>query len=196
MRRTTVLGLNMERRSSRRRLVVAVYLFLAACIAAGWFADRLHVSGMLVFWAAWYSSLFILGGYGARGLIKPFTGKGPRDLPMPSNLVELQLRVTGALDRPDGSEYRNDEREIQRRDSVHYQAYQGLMLLVAAIWLLASWAIHPPSFVSARLMLVLVNFLALPAVVLGFTLPQAILLWTEPDLAPDPEDENPMVVAG
>lgn len=189
MRRTTVLGLNMERRSSRRRLVVTVYAFLLACIAAGWFADRLHTSGMLIFWAAWYISLFILGGYGPRGLIKPFTGKGPRNLPMPSNLVELQLRAAGALDSSDESQYRNDERETQRRDYVHYRAYQGLMLLVAAIWLLASWAIHPPSFVSPRLMLVLVNFLALPAVILGFTLPQAILLWTEPDLTSGVEDE-------
>ncbi len=45
-------------------------------------------------------------------------------------------------------------------------------------------------------MLVLIDFLALPGVVLAFTLPQAILLWTEPDFAAEPENEGHAVVSG
>jgi hypothetical protein len=190
MRRTTVFGYNMQKQIARRRLIVAVYALLALLLVAGWFLDHLHVSGFYIYFAGYFLSYFVLGGYGPRGLIKPFHGRGPRTQPMPSNLVELELRYYGNLPAADPDEYRNDERELQRRDRVHYQAYQAICVLLAGIWLLATWTLHPPRFMPAGLLPVLLYFIVLPAILLAITLPQAILLWTEPDLATETEDDS------
>ncbi|MGB6134924.1 MAG: hypothetical protein WBG54_24320 [Acidobacteriaceae bacterium] len=190
MRKTTVFGYNMEKQASRRRLVAVVYAVLALSMAGCWFIDRLHVSSFyLYFFVLFFVNQKIFGGYGVQGLVKPFTGKGPRNAPMPSNLVELQLRLTGALPTPDPNPYRNDERELMRRDRAHYQAYQGIAVLLAFMWFLASWDLHPPRFIPPGLLPILLYCIALPAVLLAITLPQAIILWTEPDLAPDREEE-------
>jgi hypothetical protein len=182
MRKTTVFGFNMERQVARRRLVVAMYVFFALLILGGWMLDHLHETGIYVYFAAMAVNWRVLGGYGTEGLIKPFTGKGPRNQPMPSNLVELELRATRNLAGPDRSEYRNDEREVERRDRVHYQAYQGMVVLLGCIWLLSIWQMHPPRFVRPEILPFLLYALVLPAMVLAVTLPQAILLWTEPDM--------------
>lgn len=189
MRRTTVFGIPMQTRTARRRLVVSVYAGLALLVAAGWGLDRLQTTGVYVYFAAYFIGSFVFGGYGPSGLIKPFNGRGPRVQPMPSSLVELQLRMTGALERPDPDAYRNDEREMGRRDRVHYQAYQAICVLLAAIWFLALWELHPPRFVPAGLLPVLLYLIALPGVLLAITLPQAILLWTEPDLEVEAEPD-------
>jgi len=188
MRRTTVLGFNMEKQSARRRLVVAVYTLLAALVAAGWLLDRFHESGIYIYFAAFFLNYFVFGGYGPSGMVKPFNGKGPRTQPLPSGLIELELYATGNLAQPP-SPCRNDERELQRRDRVHYQAYQGITVLLALIWILAMWENHPPHFIPEGLLPALLYLVVLPAILLAITLPQAIILWTEPDLAPEPEDE-------
>ncbi len=190
MRRTTVFGYNMERQSARRRLVVAVYAFLFLLLIAGWLLDHLRTTGYYVYFAGYLVSYLVLGGYGSSGLIKPFTGKPPRTQPLPSSLIELELRYSGALGHPDPEEYRNDERELARRDRVHYQAYQGIIVLLAVIWLIATWEQHPPHFLPAGLLPILLYLIVLPAILLAITLPQAILLWTEPDLDPDPAPEE------
>lgn len=189
MRRTTVFGFNMETQTARRRLVLAVYAVLVTLVVAGWFLDHLRTTGIYVYFAAIFINYVAFGGYSSGGLIKPFSGKGPRNAPMPASLIELELRLAGAsLDR-DPSEYRNDERELARRDRVHYQAYQAVILLLCPIWLIAIWENHPPHFVPAGLLPVLLYLIALPAILIAITLPQAIILWTEPDLATDAEDE-------
>jgi hypothetical protein len=158
--------------------------------------DRLHETGIFVYFAAMAVNLRIFGGYGTAGLIKPFTGKGPRNGPMPSNLIELELRAAGNLPAPDRSEYRNDERELERRDRVHYQAYQWMVGLLGCIWLLSTWQMHPPRFVRPDLLPILLYALVLPAMVLAVTLPQAILLWTEPDMEPESTDPDTQTMIG
>lgn len=191
MDRTAVLGFNMERQSARRRLVVIVYGLLGLSLAGCWFIDRLHVSAFYLYLVVvLFVNQRILGGYGARGLLKPFHGKGPRNQPMPSNLMELELYRYGNLDRGSDEDYRNDERELARRDRVHYQAYQGICALLALMWLLASWGLHPPRFLPAGLLPVALYCVAMPAVLLAITLPQAILLWTEPDFEAQPRDRT------
>ena len=82
---------------------------------------------------------------------------------------------------------RGDEREIYRRDHAHYLAYYFLSYgLIAALF--ASY-FRGPNPVTPILSLALQGFLVqLPYIILGWTgilyitLPQAILLWTEPDM--------------
>jgi hypothetical protein len=127
MRRTTILGYNTQKQSARRGLVVAVYALLALLLGGGWFLDHLQTTGVYIYFAAYFISCFLLGGYGPSGLIKPFTGKGPRTQPMPSSLIELELYAAGNLARTSDDESRDDERELQSRDRGHYQAYQAVL---------------------------------------------------------------------
>lgn len=82
---------------------------------------------------------------------------------------------------------RGDEREMYRRDHAHYLAYYVVgMSLMGAIF---AGSFRGPSAMSSVIQLALRMFVAqLPKVLLWatfflyLTLPQAILLWTEPDM--------------
>jgi hypothetical protein len=190
MRRTTILGYNMQTQSARRGLVISVYALLTALVVGAWLLDHLQTTSVYIYFAAFFINYFVFGGYGPSGLIKPFTGKAPRNQPIPSSLIELELRMAGARVEPDPDDYRNDERDLARRDRVHYQAYQAVTLLFCPIWLFSMWEIHPPRFIPAALLPILLYLVVLPAILLAITLPQAILLWTEPDLVPDPQEPS------
>jgi hypothetical protein len=188
MRNKRVFGLSMESRNNRRRLVVAAYALLALLAIGGWFLDRLNDTGVYAYLAAFFINYYIFGGYGPSGLIKPFSNKSQHNKPIPTSLVELQLAVAGYRSVTDGTD-RNDERELQRRDRVHYQAYQAICVLLAVIWILAMWETHPPRFIPARLLPMLLYPVVLPIILLAITLPQAILLWTEPDMDVEADEE-------
>ena len=190
MRDKTIFGFRMEKQSARRRLVIAVYAVLALLIAGGWLLDQLRTSGVYIFFTAYLINWGIFGGYGASGLIKPFSGKAPRQQSVPTSLVELELYRYGNLRSANDADYRNDEREVLRRDRVHYQAYQWMVGLLAWIWLLATWQHAPLSFMSARVLSMALYLFTIPVIVLAITLPQAILLWTEPDMEREEESSS------
>ena len=63
-------------------------------------------------------------------------------------------------------------------------AYKVLTIVLVVVWLLANWNTFRPKLlawipVSPSL---LIYGVALAAIVVALTLPQAILLWTEPDM--------------
>lgn len=174
--------IDMAPRANRRSLVVLIYAGMAALMAGLWLLDGWRTTGGYLIFTILFVNQFFLGGYAFGGLIKPFNGKAPHQSdPQPPFLL-LALRVYPPS--PEHSEYRSDERELRQRDRAHYQAYQTLAPALAVIWLLASWKLHAPRLlawipVSADVML---YGLVLAAVVVSVTLPQAILLWTEPDM--------------
>jgi hypothetical protein len=188
MRNTTVFGFSMEKRSHRRRLVVAAYTLLAVLAACGWMLDRFRDTGLYIYFAAFFINYYIFGGYGPSGLIRPFSGKAPRAA-VPRSLVDVRLNLAGIRTGPEPSDSRNDERELQVRDRVHYQAYQAICVLLAVIWILAMWENHPPRFIPAAVLPMLLYLIVLPMILLAITLPQAIILWTEPDMVPEPDEE-------
>ncbi|HEU5351356.1 MAG TPA: hypothetical protein VFU55_07140 [Terracidiphilus sp.] len=82
---------------------------------------------------------------------------------------------------------RGDERETHRRDHAHYVAYYALLYLLIAELVMGNY--RGPNPISPHLPVVLHAFLAqspyflfLATLFLYLTLPQAILLWTEPDM--------------
>jgi hypothetical protein len=85
----------------------------------------------------------VLGGYGQGGLIKPFVTRS------------------------------NDEREIHRRDRMHFYAYRFVVALLLLGYVLGGDPFNYPQLSRA---------LFLGGVVIGLTLPQALLLWMEPDV--------------
>jgi hypothetical protein len=86
---------------------------------------------------------------------------------------------------------RLDEHDIATRDRAHYLAYSALRwpaiaaALLAPIFLLDA----TPAQVGRILLIVSVS-----VAVLFFSLPQAIILWTEPDLDPDSVDSASQTV--
>ncbi len=175
--------LDMAARVHRRALVVSIYSMLATLMAALWSVDRWHTSGPYMIFATFLVNRLFLGGYNFGGLVKPFSGKAPRRSTFRETpFLMLALRVYQPA--PEESEYRNDEREMHQRDRAHYQAYQVLTIALTVLWLLADWKMKAPRLlawmpVSADELL---YGLVLMAIVAAVTLPQAILLWREPDM--------------
>ncbi len=180
--------LDMAPRNHRRTLVVLIYAAMAALLVLTWLLDRWHATGTYLIFVAILVNRLLLGGYNFGGLIKPFNGKAPRERVEPLPLLALGLRIYSP--EPQENEFRNDERELAQRDRAHYQAYQAMAVALALIWLLSDWKLNAPKLltllhVSADPVLAdqVLFGLTLGAVVVAMTLPQAILLWQEPDLA-------------
>jgi len=174
---------DMAPRSHRRTLVVLIYAALALAMAGLWFLDRWRVTGVYMIFATILVNRMLLGGYNFGGLIKPFSGKAPRERMDSPQFLALGLRFYRP--EPEKSEYRNDERELQQRDHAHYSAYQGLAIGLVLIWMLADWQANAPRLLGwlPGGPAIYLYGLTLMVVVVSQTLPQAILLWTEPDMA-------------
>jgi len=178
--------IGMAQRTRRRVVVALIYLFLAGILVASYSFGAWRTFGPYVIWAAIFACRLFLGGYAPGGLVKPFNGKAPRQFGMPSNLLALQLRVYPVIPGADGEAYRNDERELTQRDRAHYRAYQVLGISLLLPWAV-SWFGDPrlfgwnPATVDHLCAVLLLAILAL-----FLTLPQSILLWTEPDMEPGP----------
>ncbi len=186
-----ILGMPMQRQSARRKLVIVTYVVLAMLCGSTFFVHVFYgVDALLPYEVAIFGSMavgaFVFGGngwYGGRwGLIKPFANKPPRAEPVMVDVIRLQLAPLTA-GTPDESSWKNDERELERRDRAHYQAYQAVGVGVVVTLGLAFWALFPRQHViPAPVMLNLLFMVALVTTVLVVTLPAAIILWTEPDM--------------
>ena len=122
---------------------------------------------------------WFLGGHYFGGLIKLFNNRLP-DPPSPLMVAFRRYRQV-----PKDSDYLNDERELHQRDWAHYKAYQVIFIMLGVLLLLASdvrvKAARPLSWLPLSADELLFGFV-LAAILIAFTLPQAILLWTEPDM--------------
>jgi hypothetical protein len=156
----------MAPRKSRRFLVAftyAVMLALALTIRivpsfrdrfAGW----MFASGAFAFMCL---SVFSM-------LVKQ---TGPLDL-RGGELIALGLvRRRRGQDQP-------DEREVAIRNAACFQAYRVLALYSLAVYIAASLIFELPTSVAVRVM----EVLAMPLLGMALTLPQAALLWREPDV--------------
>jgi hypothetical protein len=180
---------SMAQRYRRRALVVSIYASLALLMAVLWFTSHWHGTGAYVFWAAIIACRLFLGGNYAGGLVKPFNGAAPRQNDMPPPLLALKLRLYQPVLAADESKYRNDEREQHQRDWAHYKAYQTLGVVMCALWALSLQRIVRPELLNGIGMSPDEMYFGLLLIVLTLflTLPQAILLWTEPDMEPETE---------
>ena len=156
------LRIRFESRARRRRFVVLVYVVLAAVeVAAIYVHNHSRPSSL----AAWIDS----------GLAILF--------------VALLIVFTWLNDdwRRSG-----DERETHRREHAYARAYRALTIFILAEFLAVSlfWGPNPitPWPPAARAFFMQLPFiLAYTLFLLYITLPQAILLWTEPDMEAAPE---------
>jgi len=152
--RMRLLGLKMTRRSNRRWVVAVTYAVLLASGVALWTLGRgdAWTFPILLLVTSLFVNGVIFGGYGCWGLIRPFNTNKPFGFGIPS---------------------RNDERDLRRRDLMHFYAYRVVVSLVVLGYFLGRDSFGHPQ---------IGNVLLLGALILGLTLPQALLLWIEPDM--------------
>jgi hypothetical protein len=154
--RLSLLGINMARRGNRRGLVAVTYLGLMVLWVLIRTLESNHDGASAFAVVLLATSLFvngvIFGGYGRWGLIKPFNTRTPFGSPAP---------------------WHNDERELRRRDRMHYYAYRVVVALLLLGYVLGRAPFQHPEMSRA---------LIEGGVVLGLTLPQALLLWIESDM--------------
>jgi hypothetical protein len=148
--------MKMTRKSNRRWVVAVTYAALLASGAILWTLDANHGEALTLPYTLLVTSLFvngvIFGGYGCWGLIRPFNTNKPLGFGTPSH---------------------NDERDLRRRDRMHFYAYRIVVSLVVLGYFLGRDSFGHPQVGNALL---------LGALILGLTLPQALLLWIEPDM--------------
>jgi hypothetical protein len=180
---------DMARRIRRRILVVAIYATLAALMIFLWFFGQWRGTGAWLIWGAMLACRLFLGGYYNGGLVKAFNNKRPRQSLAPPPLLLLKLRVYQPVLAADENSFRNDERELHLRDRAHYQAYQAIGIAILLPWFAAQMRLIRPGLTAWIPMTPDQLYFGLITIVLllFFTLPQAILLWTEPDM----EQEQP-----
>ena len=176
---------DMAPRAHRRTLVVLIYAGLAVLMTGLWLADGWRTSSVWMILASILVNRLILGGYAFGGLIKPFTGRAPARPVEPPPFLVLGLRLYQP--EPGEREFRNDERELRQRDHAHYLAYQVLAVSLIVVWFMAKMRLSVPGLFGFLPMPadLLVYGMILAIVVAVLTLPQAILLWTEPDMEPE-----------
>ncbi|MGB6727035.1 MAG: hypothetical protein WBE74_14115 [Terracidiphilus sp.] len=149
------IRLNVARRARRRWLVVTFYAGFAALVAA-WFlwGSNDSAPGLALFLLFALGLSFIGGRSSTRGLVPSYEG--------------------------------GDERERLRRYRAHYLVYNWLDLLCVPAFFAAVAVNSPEARHAGPAAQIVVGRLAwalLIAVgILYYTLPQAILLWTEPDM--------------
>jgi hypothetical protein len=171
LRSPAFLGFSMVRRSSRRRLVAVVYAILLGLMAAAIIIFPLAghqgrglalASCMLVVYPVVSWSIF---GKLARETVLPGMHGGE----MTSLGLMLRRRAEDEL----------DEREVAVRNAAYFAAYRAVavysyILLIALIY---------SSGLRASVAFPLLQLLVVPLLAMVLTLPPAVILWREPDVA-------------
>jgi hypothetical protein len=176
---------SMAQRSRRRTLIVFIYSFLAALVIAVGASARMNEMAAYVIWVAIFACRLFLGGYAAGGLVKPFNKKSQERSESAPSLLALKLRVYQPIPGV-GLENCNDERELYQRDRAHFWAYQILGVSILVPWITLSLLARPKlGLLSHAVANQITSGMLLASLALFLTLPQAILLWTEPDMEPE-----------
>jgi hypothetical protein len=168
IQRTTFLGYSLRTRTRRRALVLAYYGLLLLFLATATWRHK-SISGALLAQTFALGSFF--GGLRAGSIVKTYSTRVPD--PDRSPIQQLNLGPV----RPFVSRSPLDEREMHERDHAHYLAYSLLNLSLFAVGALTVLGMN---VAPAMMMHNSVNLLW------GFTiwtlsLPQSVILWTEPD---------------
>jgi hypothetical protein len=171
MLRTPVfLGFPMSRRHNRRLLVAVTYATLLPLMAA----VIVVVPGVNPYLAVWMC--FILAyNVASRAIL----GRLTKDTVLPERRGGQLTSLRLAPGQPRGEE-EPDEREVAVRNAAHFEAYRVLAMYSIIIWVALPLLL--PFSLSASTLVRVLELLAMPLLAIALTLPQAVVLWTEPDV--------------
>jgi hypothetical protein len=151
------IGFSIARRSTRRMVVIAYVVLMAAGIYE--LLIRQDFRGLGIFGPLLYLIPLMLGGVRRDGLVKPFS-------PSPSGLGFFRRRNEGL-----------DEREIDERDRFLYLAHNITRWLAAALFFVFTFCVQSYPAALAQIGTAFLFVIALSL----WSLPQCLILWTEPD---------------
>jgi len=173
LRTPAFLGFSMVRRNSRRRLVLITYAillaFMAVMMAVSLLAPRM-IGGRF---AGFIWCLILAYNVVSWSIF----GKLAKDMVLPQ-LRGGEMTSLGLTPQPGRSEADLDERELAVRNAAYFTAYRAVAVysVFASVALVFSSELSDP---AARLLL---GSLVILLVGMIFTLPPAVILWTEPDV--------------
>jgi hypothetical protein len=162
------LGFSMVSRSNRRLLVATTYATLMVLMAtvilllpSGRQMDAIYMCIILAYNVV---SRAIFGSL-VKDTVLPDFGGG--------KLISLGL----APGRRRGED-EPDERDVAVRNAAYFEAYRALAVYSIAIWVASPlfFALNASTAVRA------LQLLVMPLLAMALTLPQAVVLWTEPDM--------------
>jgi hypothetical protein len=159
----------MVRRSNRRLLVAMTYASFLALMATVIIifpsGPQMNAVWLCVFPLAYNLVSRAIFGKLVKDTVLPELGGG--------GMISLGLAPRRRRDE-DGP----DEREVAVRNAAYFEAYRALAMYSIALWL--AW---PPIFLlSASTAVRVLLLLTMPLLAMALTLPQAVVLWTEPDV--------------
>jgi len=188
--RRFLIFIPVETQRSRRILVVGYYLFFLAFGAMlVWYRGPAKYDRLLPL--AFYLGS-ALGGITFSGPVRVFSQWQRRFRDGSAWGIDGNIPHPYLSGRRIIESDRLDEHDIAVRDRAHYLAYSALRwpAIVAALF----GGIFLFDATPEQLGHVLV-IASVPVAALFFSLPQAIILWTEPTLEPDPEDPGTQTVS-
>jgi|HubBroStandDraft_4_1064222.scaffolds.fasta_scaffold64256_2 hypothetical protein len=182
--RRFLIFIPVETQRSRRAVVIGYYgFFIVLAILVAWFRGPTKLDRLLP--VTFYFAA-LLGGLTVNGPVRLFS-QWQRNIKNGSTygLDPKRMHAISVAKGLPVPSSRYDEHDIASRDRAHYLAYSALR------WPAIAFAMFGFLFFldanPARLEHFLF-FASVPFAILFFSLPQAILLWTEPDLEPDSPD--------
>lgn len=161
LRTPVILGLSMVRRKNRRWLVAVTYAALLALI--------LVVTVIRPWSLALNSRVWLL-------LLCAFVSRGVFGRLVKQTLYTRRWGETislGLAPTPYRDDDEPDERELAVRNAAYFEAYRVLALYSFLLVMLTLSGSSAASVLTP---------VAMPLLVLALTLPQAVVLWTEPDV--------------
>jgi len=175
MHNTSIFGISMVKRSRRRVFVTVVYLLLTALITlAVWRRHGLLRGSVLSNFNLLFVILFM-------GISRSLFGQIFRQDTFPAadnrRVSWKYISIFGSYHDPDGMEDA-DERQLAVRNRAYFRAFQVTAIYASLLWFAIAGVYSFRDTVS----LDLVALFAFPLLVMAVTLPQAWVLWTEPDL--------------
>jgi hypothetical protein len=169
LRTPAFLGFSMVRRNNRRLLVATTYATLVALMATiiVIFPSGRHNANVI--WVCFFLAYNVVS--------RTVFGKLVKDTVIPEarggELISL-----GLAPRRHRNQDEPDEREVAIRNAAYFKAYRAL-----AVYSIAIWVASPLFFVLKAATAVRgLQLLIMPLLAMALTLPQAIVLWNEPDM--------------
>jgi hypothetical protein len=162
------LGFSMVRRNNRRLLVAVTY---AAFLA-------LMVTAIIILPSRGLHAIVWMCLILAYNLIsRAIFGRLVKDTVLPE-MRGGEMTSLGLTPTRRRTEDEPDERDVAVRNAAYFEAYRALAVYSIVVWVASPLVFELNASTAVRL----IQLIAMPLVVIALTLPQAVVLWTEPDV--------------
>ena len=172
LRHTKYLGISMTPQRNRRLLVFLIYAAFVVLIAVH--AMRHAIAGFQDLGFLVMLGLMLTGKFAFGYLVPmyPFSRNAARvsDVPEVNSLMHPERNA----------KFRDEEREIVVRNRAYYLAFNVILAYSLIVWCAGAF-LTDARFVD-QTTAAWGAYAFLPVVVMALTLPQAIILWNEPDV--------------